>query len=113
MKTETSGGHVDYYSVEIKHPTKKERPAYMAECNDLVEALGLTFAEGEAFKSIWRNGAMRILGKAKEGDTPLRNAEKVEFFGHRMAEIERSQIGKGAGHEGTLLPFHLPLGIKK
>jgi len=96
QKVETSGGHVNYYSVLIEHPTKpKQQPEpYWAECEDIIEALGMTFPEGEAFKSIWRNAAMRALGKAKAGDTPLRNAEKVEFFGHRMAEIERNKQKK-------------------
>lgn len=91
-KAETSGDHVDYYSVQIDDPTKPDRPSYMAECEDIIEALGMTFPEGEAFKSLWRNAAMRVLGKAKAGDTAIRNAEKVAFFGQRLVAIERSKL---------------------
>jgi hypothetical protein len=94
--TASSGNHVDYYSIRIEDPTKPDRPAYIAECEDIIEALDMTFPEGEAFKSIWRNAAMRALGKAKAGDTPLRNAEKVAFFGERMVAVERRNLRKKA-----------------
>lgn len=93
-KIETSGGHVDYYSVEIKHPNKKGRQPYIAECQDIIEALGLDFNQGELLKSVWRLGAQIKLGKQKAGDTPLRNAEKCEYYGHRTAEVERQKQPK-------------------
>lgn len=88
MTEKLTGGPVDYYKVDIKHPTSLSG-TYTAECNDVIEALNMTFAEGEAFKAIWRLAASRTLGKLKPGMTHLYDAEKVEFFGHRMAEQHR------------------------
>ena len=61
----------------------------MAECNDIIEALGMNYAEGNAFKAIWRRAAARTLGKAKKGyEDGLYDAQKVEFFGKRLVEQE-------------------------
>lgn len=84
--TEYSGGSVSYYTVFIKHPTTPAKCPYSAECNDIIEALGMNYAEGNAFKAIWRRAAQRTLGKAKVGAKPdgLYDAEKVAFFGERL-----------------------------
>lgn len=88
----TSGEHtgksVSYYQVDIKAPTTKGRAPYTAECNDIIEALGMNYAEGNAFKALWRKAAARTLGKAKAGNTALYDAEKVEFFGARLVAQE-------------------------
>ena len=81
---EYTGGSVSYYRVEVPHPTSKGVHPYMAECNDIIEALQMNYAEGNAFKAIWRMCAAR-LGKSKLGyKDGLYDAEKVEFFGKRM-----------------------------
>jgi hypothetical protein len=81
---EYTGGSVSYYKVLVKHPTDEGRAPYVAECNDVIEALHMDFAEGNAFKAIWRKAAAR-LGKQKRGyDDGLYDAEKVLFFGGRM-----------------------------
>lgn len=81
-----TGGSADYYQVHITNTTTKGRPAYIAECNDIIEALGMNFAEGNAFKALWRRAAQRTLGLRKAGakDDGLYDAEKVEFFGARL-----------------------------
>lgn len=81
-----TGGSADYYQVTIMNPTTPYRGSYIAECNDIIEALGMNFAEGNAFKAIWRRAAQRTLGLRKAGakDDGLYDAEKVEFFGARM-----------------------------
>lgn len=85
MSQKNTGGSVDYYSVEIKAPTTEGRPRYIAECNDIIEALGMNYAEGNAFKAIWRKAAARTLGIKKAGyDEGLYDSEKTEFFGKRM-----------------------------
>lgn len=83
---EYSGGSSDYYQVNITNTTTPGRPEYIAECNDIIEALGMNFAEGNAFKAIWRRAAQRTLGKRKAGakDDGLYDAQKVEFFGARL-----------------------------
>lgn len=83
-KPEKSGGSVDYYKVRIENPTTKEQAPYTAECNDIIEALGMNYAEGNAFKAIWRSCAERTIGKKKAGGDALYDAQKVVFFGQRM-----------------------------
>lgn len=83
-KPEKSGGSVDYYQVRITDPTTKGRDAYTAECNDIIEALGMNYAEGNAFKALWRSCAERTLGKKKAGGDAVYDAEKIVFFGQRI-----------------------------
>lgn len=84
---EYTGGSVNYYSVEIKKPTNPKLHPCTVECNDIIEALGMNYAEGNAFKAIWRSCAARNLGLAKAGyKDGLYDAEKVVFFGQRMVE---------------------------
>lgn len=89
---EYSGGSSDYYKVEITNTTTPFALGYTAECNDIIEALGMNFAEGNAFKAIWRRAAQRTLGKRKAGakDDGLYDAEKVEFFGKRLVEQSKA-----------------------
>lgn len=83
---EYTGGSVSYYSVNITKPTTEGREPYIAECNDIIEALKMNYAEGNAFKAIWRLCAARN-GKSKEGyKDSVYDAEKVVFFGSRMLE---------------------------
>jgi hypothetical protein len=81
-----TGGSSDYYRVCIARPI--EGAPYEAQCLDIISALGMTFAEGEAFKAIWRKAADRQ-GNGKPGNSPLYNAEKVAFFGAHMVQLER------------------------
>ncbi len=86
---EYTGGSVSYYQVKIGAPISGN-DAYTAECNDIIEALGMNYAEGNAFKAIWRRCAARTLGKAKAGyKDGLYDAEKVVFFGERMVAQEK------------------------
>ena len=77
------GNNSSYYIVHVEHPTDESWEPYDAQCNDLIEALGMTFSEGEAFKAIWRRCRARQ-GFGKKGNSQRYDAEKVEFFGHRM-----------------------------
>jgi hypothetical protein len=79
-----TGGSSDYYKVYITGAdTTSGGNGYMAECNDIIEALNMNYAEGNAFKAIWRIAAARK-GNGKPGTTALYDSEKVEFFGHRL-----------------------------
>lgn len=111
---EYTGGKVNYYEVEITHPTREGRDPYIAECNDIIEALGLSFSEGEAFKAIWRKGAARIKPGKRGYDGGLYDAEKASFYGRRMETIERFNIGKPSaamppdfGQQHTIEPASL------
>ncbi len=88
---EYTGGSVNYYRVPVKSPTSGGDP-YEAECNDIIEALKMNYAEGNAFKAIWRSCAARKLGLAKKFyDDGLYDAEKVVFFGGRMVVQAKEQ----------------------
>lgn len=88
-KPEYTGGSVSYYKVHVATPTSGGA-AYDAECNDIIEALGMNYAEGNAFKAIWRRCAAKSLGKSKAGyKDGLYDAEKVVFFGERMVAREK------------------------
>lgn len=78
-----TGGSSDYYKIYIKNPTTLE-VGYWAECNDIIEALGMDFSEGNAFKAIWRKARARQGVKKKGYDNGVYDSEKVVFFGERM-----------------------------
>lgn len=88
QKTENSGGKVNYYRVLISNPNQAEF-TYIAECSDIIEALGMDFNEGEAFKAIWRKAAQRSLGIGKEGNTSKRDAEKIAHYANRILILEK------------------------
>lgn len=77
-----SGGSVDYYKVRVANPTSQAAP-YTAEVNDLIEALGMTYAEGNVLKAIVRHALVRQ-GRGKPGSTTLYEAEKIEWFARRL-----------------------------
>jgi len=84
MAAKSISGNFDYYRVYVESPTSGNA-SYTAECNDVIESLGMTFAEGNAFKAIWRSCAARSLGKKKAGyDDGVYDAEKTVFFANRM-----------------------------
>ena len=90
---EYTGGSVSYYKAPVAAPLSGGAP-YVAECNDIIEALGMSYAEGNAFKAIWRLCAARTLGVKKRGYTDgLYDAEKVAFFGARMVAQEKGRQG--------------------
>ena len=101
---EYTGKDVSYYLVRIESP-KRLNP-YDAECEDIIEALGMTFSEGCAFKAIWRKCAARTLGIAKAGyKGGLYDAEKAEYYGARMvaAELRAATVKESL----TVRPAHI------
>lgn len=84
---EHTGLSVGYYSVQITSPTTPGRPEYIAECNDIIEALELSYAEGNILKALWRRAASRM-GKKKKGNDSKYDAEKMVFFATRELEKE-------------------------
>lgn len=78
-----SGGSNSYYMVDVTKPTTLPS-GYRAECNDIIEALGLNFAEGNILKALWRIAAKR---QGRQNKTSARyDAEKIEFFARRVVE---------------------------
>ena len=89
LDPEHTGGSVNYYKVHVAHPTTLPE-AYDAEANDIIESLGLTFAEGNLFKAIWRMAADRN-GKKKKGNNSVYDAEKLVFFAERVLVQEKAK----------------------
>lgn len=83
---EYTGGSVSYYRARVVSPTSPSQPPYTAECNDIIEALGLNYAEGNILKALWRQAAARQ-GKSKRGYADSKyDLEKIMFFGARLLE---------------------------
>ena len=86
--TKLSGGLNNYYVVSIKNPQRKEQEPYQAECEDIIQALGMTFDEGCAFKALWRNAAARM-GNGKPGNKTLYDCEKLVHYANRILAKEK------------------------
>lgn len=85
-----TGDSVDYYKLHISNPTTYE-DEYDCECNDIIEALNMTYAEGNIFKAVWRTAASRQ-GNGKAGHTALYDAEKIVFFGERLIAQAKGEL---------------------
>lgn len=94
-QAEHTGLSVDYYQCPIDFPTTPKRKPYIAECNDIIEALGMTPAEANIFKETWRTAAERTLGKKKKGHNMLYAYEKIYFFAKRQLELLNHKLNKG------------------
>lgn len=96
-KAESGGGKLDrktnYYQVQIDKPIDENSDPYLVECADIIEALNMTFNEGEAFKAIWRMAAARQ-GRGKAGANPVYDADKAAHYGARIAAQVRAQKDK-------------------
>jgi hypothetical protein len=78
------GGKVNYYLVHVEHPQRTEQEPYQAECEDIIEALGLTFNEANIFKEIWRSANARNHGNGKPGHSALYGAQKMVHYAGRI-----------------------------
>lgn len=87
---EHTGLSVSYYTTHIDAPTSGGEP-YDAECNDIIEALNMTYAEANVFKAIWRIAASRQ-GKLKKGNNTVYDAEKAVFFSDRVLVTEKKRV---------------------
>lgn len=79
----SGGGLTNYYLVNVKHPQREEHQSYIAECEDIIEALELNFDEANIFKEIWRTANARK-GNAKQGQNDIRAAEKIYHYAGRI-----------------------------
>lgn len=80
LKSAPTGLSNGYYRVHIASPNQAPMP-YTAECGDVIEALGMDFNDGNAFKALWRKWAAITLGVAKT-DYPgaLYDTQKAAFY---------------------------------
>lgn len=90
IEGEHTGLSVDYYKVPVTNPTTEGVQPYIAECNDIIEALGMNYAQANVFKAIWRIAAAKNLGKHKKGNNSIYDAEKAVFFSDRVLKQEKA-----------------------
>lgn len=83
-----TGSRVSYYLAPVKHPQREDQPAYVAECEDIIQALQMDFNEACEFKAIWRTAAAR-LGNGKPGSKALYDAEKRLHYAGRSVLVEK------------------------
>lgn len=96
MNQELTGGKVNYYLVQVEAPQREEQPPYQAECEDIIQALGMTFDEGCLFKALWRNANARK-NNGKPGQSAKYDAEKMVHYANRILKKESSSITYGPG----------------
>lgn len=80
---ELTGGRVNYYLASVNNPQREDQPGYIAECEDIIQALDMTFDEGCLFKALWRTASAR-LGNGKPGQKALYDAEKMVHYAGRI-----------------------------
>jgi hypothetical protein len=95
-RMEFSGNDVNYYLLEIKDP--KRLAPYTAECEDIIEALGMTFAEGNVLKALWRSCNMRVHGHGKRGQDAAGayDGDKIAYYGKRIQAQRKRELDKKA-----------------
>lgn len=80
---ELTGGRVNYYLASVNNPQREDQPGYIAECEDIIQALDMTFDEGCLFKALWRTASAR-LGNGKPGQKAVYDAEKMVHYAGRI-----------------------------
>jgi hypothetical protein len=83
---EHTGNSVSYYDVTISqwtNPDHQEDHPVTVSCNDIIEALGMNYAQANVFKAQWRIAAAKQ-GKLKKGNNTVYDAEKSCFFSDRV-----------------------------
>lgn len=90
-----TGRRVSYYLAPVLFPQREDQPAYVAECEDIGQALAMTPDEFNEFKAIWRTAAAR-LGNEKPGHRAVYDAEK------RVHYAERSLLWEQRRSKGEL-----------
>lgn len=93
-----TGGNVNYYLCNVTHPKRDVAP-YVAECEDLIEFMKLTFDEACEFKAIWRTASAR-LGVAKPNNDPVYDAEKRVHYATRSLRTEQRLAKAKADNSG-------------
>jgi hypothetical protein len=83
MTIESNGGSSEYYQLTLSGGGQ-------VECLDVIEALGLNFAEGNILKALWRRSAARR-GAGKAGTSTDYDARKIAFFAARLVAAEGGQ----------------------
>lgn len=86
---ESSAYQCEYYECPVDHPMNPRQGGvpYIANCEDIILALGMSFDEGCQFKAQWRR-ARGLQGFQKAESTPLRDAQKAVHYAKRVLAAE-------------------------
>lgn len=103
MNQELTGGKVNYYLVQVEAPQREEQPPYQAECEDIIQALGMTFDEGCLFKALWRNANARK-NNGKPGQSAKYDAEKMVHYAGRILKQESRQNNISTEQKPKIIP---------
>lgn len=87
-----TGGRVNYYLVKVDHPQREDQAPYQAECEDIIDALELTFDEANIFKELWRSANARK-NNGKPGHTALYGAQKIVHYAGRILRKRKIENG--------------------
>jgi len=91
------GGQVNYYLALLERRRRPDQQPCVVECEEIIEALKLTFDEACEFKAIWRTAAAR-LGTPKPGTNPLEqavyDAEKRVHYANQSLLTEKFKFNK-------------------
>lgn len=91
INNKLTGGKVNYYLAQVQYPQREGQDPYQAECEDIIQALNMTFDEGCLFKAVWRTAAAR-LGNGKPGQKELYDSEKmVHYAGRVLSKAKREE----------------------
>lgn len=92
QRTHSARDVLSYYPIEVKHPLNPDRKPYTVDAIDIIEALGMSYAEGSLFKALWRKCAVRQGVYRREQS----DAQKMLFFSHRVLGDDVTPKGKKA-----------------
>ena len=87
-------GLTHYYAVAVKQPMNGDVAPYIAECGDIIEALNLTFNEGNVLKALWRSARARQ-GAGKEGTPVAYDLDKLVHYAERTREQNLRALTSG------------------
>ncbi|WVK89977.1 polynucleotide kinase [Burkholderia phage vB_BpP_HN03] len=96
MSKERTGGKVNYYLAQVTNPQRTDQAPYQAECEDIIQALGMTFDEGCEFKAIWRTAAARMGLEKDTGkglvENALYDAQKRVHYAQRSVKEYKAKL---------------------
>ena len=95
VSVESQATQCAYYECSVDHPQNPSQGGvpYTPNCEDIIQALGLTFDEGCEFKSIWRRARARQ-GFAKAESDAVRDATKAVHYAQRVLAYEQRKANK-------------------
>jgi len=92
---ESQASQCNYYQVLVARPQNPDQNGvpYILNCEDMIQALEMTFDEGCETKSLFRRCRARQ-GFAKAESTAVRDAAKAVHYAKRILAYEESKVNK-------------------